>query len=165
LKLDIVCGICRVRQVRSFVALAALLGALGIGCGPKAVRLNTPTADQRPDALDRPPAIAFFSHPLIEGLAISPDGERIAGIASQAEKELVFHGHCQQKAEADATLSLELLRQAGFRAEMVAAPCCGMAGAFGFEREHYEASKRAFQRALGPAIAAHPKAKERSEYR
>ena len=63
-----------------------------------------------------------------------------------------------KKAEADASQSLALLREAGFDAEMVTAPCCGMAGAFGFEREHYEASKKAFQRALGPAIEAHPNA-------
>jgi hypothetical protein len=33
-----------------------------------------------------------------------------------------------------------------------------MAGAFGFEREHYEASRRAFERALGPALQAKPDA-------
>ena len=55
--------------------------------------------------------------------------------------------------------SLELLRRAGFRAEMVRAPCCGMAGAFGFEREHYEASRTAFHRALGPALEARPEAR------
>jgi Fe-S oxidoreductase len=73
-------------------------------------------------------------------------------------REVLFHGHCQQKAEANPALSLELLRMAGFQAEMVAAPCCGMAGAFGFEREHYEASRAAFERALGPALAARPEA-------
>jgi Fe-S oxidoreductase len=73
--------------------------------------------------------------------------------------EVLFHGHCQQKAEADPTRSLELLRRAGFRAEMVRAPCCGMAGAFGFEREHYEASRSAFRRALGPALDARPDAR------
>jgi len=72
--------------------------------------------------------------------------------------EVLFHGHCQQKAEADPSQSLALLHEAGFEAEMVIAPCCGMAGAFGFEREHYEASKKAFERALGPAIEAHPNA-------
>lgn len=72
--------------------------------------------------------------------------------------KVLFHGHCQQKAEADARLSLQLLRRAGYDAEMVAAPCCGMAGAFGFEREHYEASREAFERALGPALEAHPDA-------
>ena len=73
-------------------------------------------------------------------------------------REILFHGHCQQKAEADAGLSLSLLRQAGYQAEMVRAPCCGMAGAFGFEREHYEASRTAFERALGPALEARPEA-------
>ena len=73
-------------------------------------------------------------------------------------REVLFHGHCQQKAEADAALSLELLRQAGYRAQMVAAPCCGMAGAFGFEREHYDASRAAFDRALGPALEQSPEA-------
>jgi Fe-S oxidoreductase len=72
--------------------------------------------------------------------------------------EVLFHGHCQQKAEADALLSLDLLRLAGYQAEMVNAPCCGMAGAFGFEREHYEASREAFERALGPALEAKPDA-------
>ena len=79
-------------------------------------------------------------------------------IESDGPREVLFHGHCQQKAEADAGLSLELLRQAGYRAEMVRAPCCGMAGAFGFEREHYEASRAAFERALGPALEARPDA-------
>ena len=72
--------------------------------------------------------------------------------------EALFHGHCQQKAEAHAELSVDLLRRAGFRAEMVRAPCCGMAGAFGFEAEHYEASRAAFERALGPALEARPAA-------
>ena len=61
-------------------------------------------------------------------------------------------------AEGGARLSLDLLREAGYDAEMVAAPCCGMAGAFGFEREHYDASRAAFLRALGPALEAHPEA-------
>jgi hypothetical protein len=90
LKLDIVDGICRVRIVRGFLALAVLLGALGIGCGPSAARPSASPGVQTPEVLGQPPAIAFFSHPLIEGLALSPDGERIAGVASQADKELVL---------------------------------------------------------------------------
>jgi Fe-S oxidoreductase len=80
-------------------------------------------------------------------------------IDSDDGREVLFHGHCQQKAEADPELSLELLRLAGYDAEMVRAPCCGMAGAFGFEREHYEASREAFERALGPALKAKPDAR------
>jgi hypothetical protein len=63
LKLDIVDGICRVRIVRGFLALAVLLGALGIGCGPSAARPSASPGVQTPEVLGQPPAIAFFSHP------------------------------------------------------------------------------------------------------
>ena len=89
---------------------------------------------------------------------VRSEGEFDLRLEAVNDKEVLFHGHCQQKAEADSGLSLELLRAAGFEAEMVAAPCCGMAGAFGFEREHYEASRAAFERALGPALDARPDA-------
>jgi Fe-S oxidoreductase len=45
---------------------------------------------------------------------------------------------------------------AGYEAEMADAPCCGMAGAYGFEKEHYEASRAAGERALFPIIRQHP---------
>jgi Fe-S oxidoreductase len=86
------------------------------------------------------------------------EGESDLRLEAPNGADVLFHGHCQQKAEADAGLSLQLLREAGFRVEMVNAPCCGMAGAFGFEREHYEASREAFERALGPALEARPDA-------
>ncbi len=70
-------------------------------------------------------------------------------------REVLFHGHCHQKAAADPTLSVELLRLAGYQAEMADAACCGMAGAYGFEKEHYEASRAAGERALFPVIRAH----------
>jgi Fe-S oxidoreductase len=85
-------------------------------------------------------------------------GELQLKLRAPENGRVIFHGHCQQKAEADPLHSLELLRRAGYEAEMAAAPCCGMAGAFGFEREHYEASRTAFERALGPALAARPEA-------
>lgn len=66
--------------------------------------------------------------------------------------EVLFHGHCHQKALAAPARSVELLQRAGYRAEMVDAGCCGMAGAFGYEKEHYEASRAAGERALFPAL-------------
>jgi Fe-S oxidoreductase len=65
---------------------------------------------------------------------------------------VIFHGHCQQKTSADPQASLRLLGRAGYRAEMPHAGCCGMAGAFGFEREHYQASQDAWERGLGVAL-------------
>jgi Fe-S oxidoreductase len=71
---------------------------------------------------------------------------------------VLFHGHCHQKAFADPLRGLELLRAAGYQAELVNAACCGMAGAYGYEREHYEPSRTAGERALFPALRADPDA-------
>jgi len=95
-----------------------------------------------------------------EFLADADRGEELQPMfRASAGGRLIFHGHCQQKAEADPSRSLELLRQAGYDAEMAEAPCCGMAGAFGFEKEHYAASRTAFERALGPALETRPDAR------
>jgi Fe-S oxidoreductase len=72
--------------------------------------------------------------------------------------EVVFHGHCHQKHSANPLMSVMLLRLAGYRAEMADAGCCGMAGAYGFEKEHYAASREAGERALFPAVRARPEA-------
>jgi Fe-S oxidoreductase len=77
----------------------------------------------------------------------APEGQR---------REVLFHGHCHQKAAADPDRSLALLRMAGYDAEMADAPCCGMAGAYGYEKEHYEASRAAGERALFPIIRQRP---------
>ncbi len=74
--------------------------------------------------------------------------------AESTGREVLFHGHCHQKAAADPARSVELLRLAGYQAEMADAPCCGMAGAYGYEKEHYEASRAAGERNLFPLIRA-----------
>lgn len=74
------------------------------------------------------------------------------------ESQVLFHGHCHQKHSADARLSVMLLELAGYRAELADAACCGMAGAYGFEKEHYAASRDAGERALFPAVRARPDA-------
>ena len=73
-------------------------------------------------------------------------------------REVLFHAHCHQKALANPARSVELLRLAGYQAEMTDAACCGMAGAYGYEKEHYEASRAAGERGLFPLIRAHAEA-------
>ena len=54
-------------------------------------------------------------------------------------REIVFHGHCHQKALAGTAATVELLKRIpGARVTELDAGCCGMAGSFGFEAEHYE---------------------------
>ncbi|MFQ5879605.1 MAG: 4Fe-4S dicluster domain-containing protein [Dehalococcoidia bacterium] len=74
------------------------------------------------------------------------------------QKPLLFHAHCHQKALADPAKSMELLGLAGYQAEMLDTTCCGMAGAYGYEKEHYEASRAAGERGLFPALRAQPQA-------
>ena len=59
-----------------------------------------------------------------------PRGERLA-----------YHGHCQQKATKKAHHAVGVLRRAGFEVEALDSTCCGMAGSFGYEAEHYSMSR------------------------
>jgi Fe-S oxidoreductase len=65
------------------------------------------------------------------------------------------HGHCHQKAFGAFEATLELLRQVpGADVQAIESSCCGMAGAFGHEREHYDVSMRMGELALFPAVRA-----------
>jgi Fe-S oxidoreductase len=76
--------------------------------------------------------------------------------APAAEKRILLHGHCHQKALVGMEPSLGLLRAAGFTVDLVDSGCCGMAGSFGFEREHYNLSLAMGERRLLPAVRRAP---------
>jgi FAD/FMN-containing dehydrogenase/Fe-S oxidoreductase len=57
-----------------------------------------------------------------------------------AETTVAFHGHCHSSAKGWDHAPVGVLRQAGYTVEPVDATCCGMAGAFGYETEHYDLS-------------------------
>ena len=77
---------------------------------------------------------------------------------------VLLHGHCYQKArppEVDGfpvgvAASLALLEHAGYSVTVIDDGCCGMAGAFGYEAEHYDVSMQVGGAALFPAIARNP---------
>jgi FAD/FMN-containing dehydrogenase/Fe-S oxidoreductase len=64
----------------------------------------------------------------------------------------LLHGHCHQKALVGTAPTVAALRWAGYAVTEVDSGCCGMAGAFGFEREHYDLSVRLGNRRLAPAV-------------
>ena len=69
--------------------------------------------------------------------------------------ELRVHGHCHQKSLSnmeDAVAALSL--PGGHRVQVIAAGCCGMAGAFGYEKEHHALSLAVGELALLPAVRA-----------
>lgn len=69
---------------------------------------------------------------------------------------VLFHGHCHQKAYEGTSLSEEVLRSLGYDVKSIESGCCGMAGAFGFEKEHYAISMKIGSLKLFPAIDAAP---------
>jgi FAD/FMN-containing dehydrogenase/Fe-S oxidoreductase len=74
-----------------------------------------------------------------------------------AGRRLLYHGHCHQKAEVGTAATVGLLKLIpGVEVEEIDAGCCGMAGSFGFESEHYEVSMTVGADRLFPAVAAEP---------
>ena len=72
-----------------------------------------------------------------------------------AVKQVLFHGHCHQKAQVGTGGSLEALRLIPqCKVSEVNSGCCGMAGSFGFESEHYELSETIARQRLIPAVEA-----------
>jgi FAD/FMN-containing dehydrogenase/Fe-S oxidoreductase len=71
-----------------------------------------------------------------------------------AGRQALLHGHCHQKALVGTGPTVAVLRAAGYQVDEVDAGCCGMAGSFGFEAEHYELSLAIAGRRLVPAVKA-----------
>ena len=67
--------------------------------------------------------------------------------------EVFFHGHCHQKALIGIEPSMVMFKASGCRPVESGAGCCGMAGSFGYEAEHYDVSKKIGEERLFPSIA------------
>jgi FAD/FMN-containing dehydrogenase/Fe-S oxidoreductase len=75
----------------------------------------------------------------------------------ELRRRTIVQGHCHQKAIAGIGGEIALLsRAAGAELEVLDAGCCGMAGAFGYDRAHFEVSKAIGARVLIPSIEKAP---------
>ncbi len=89
--------------------------------------------------------------------AIDAGRLRLDPRADVAGRRILFHGHCHQKALSGTTATVQLLsRIPGATVVELDAGCCGMAGSFGFEVEHYELSMRIGGMRLFPTVNAEP---------
>ena len=83
------------------------------------------------------------------------EGDLALPLHPLAQKRALLHGHCHQKAFGAMSAVERTLRLVPELAvETVASSCCGMAGAFGYEAEHYEASMAMAELGLLPAVRA-----------
>jgi FAD/FMN-containing dehydrogenase/Fe-S oxidoreductase len=69
------------------------------------------------------------------------------------DRQFLVHGHCHQKALDGMDPSIRCLSvPGGRRVTAIDSACCGMAGAFGYEKEHYAVSRAMAQDRLMPAV-------------
>ena len=67
-------------------------------------------------------------------------------------RKAVVHGHCHQKALMGMDSDEGVLTKLGLDFDMLDSGCCGMAGSFGFEKDHYDVSLKAGELVLLPAV-------------
>jgi len=86
-------------------------------------------------------------------LHLREKGELDLKFRGGSRRKALFHGHCHQKALAGAEPSLAALGLIpGLAVEQLASGCCGMAGSFGYEKEHYDVSLAIGETKLFPAL-------------
>lgn len=72
---------------------------------------------------------------------------------SEAAKEVYFHGHCHQKALSSNHYAIRMMTiPANISVKEIECGCCGMAGSFGYEKEHYKLSMAIGELSLFPSI-------------
>ena len=72
---------------------------------------------------------------------------------SNETKKIQLHGHCQQKAIGSLQASVSILSlPENYSVEIIPSGCCGMAGSFGYEKEHFELSQQIGELVLFPTV-------------
>lgn len=96
--------------------------------------------------------------PMEDFIAREMDAGRVTSGAFRQERKTVhLHGHCQQKALGSLSPTVRILEQlAGHEVRVIPSGCCGMAGSFGYESEHYGLSQMIGELVLFPAVRALP---------
>ncbi len=72
---------------------------------------------------------------------------------TKEEKRIKIHGHCHQKSLSSIEHTFAILNlPENFKPTIIPSGCCGMAGSFGYEKEHYEVSMQIGEQTLFPAV-------------
>ncbi len=111
--------------------------------------------DEYPDLVDDPRAckVAAGSFMLEEFLADLADQGQLQLEFTQTRKSILIHGHCQQKALVGTSPTVKIMNlPPNYQAMEIDSGCCGLAGSFGYEKEHYELSMKIGEERLFPAI-------------
>ena len=143
------------RMAAHNVALLAPYAQQGIpivGCEPSCLSM---LADDYRDLVpgEDSETIARLVQPLDAFIAAEMAAGRVELAFDETPRHVLFHGHCQQKATFSTAGTLAMLSSIpNCTVEEVDSSCCGMAGSFGYEAEHYDLSIKLVERSLAPAV-------------
>ncbi|WP_431096845.1 FAD-binding and (Fe-S)-binding domain-containing protein [Polaromonas aquatica] len=85
--------------------------------------------------------------------------DRLKGRLKKSDHPILLHGHCHQKAFGAVSPIMDVLKLIpGAKPELIESSCCGMAGSFGYEANHYEVSMQMAELSLLPAVRRQPDA-------
>ena len=112
--------------------------------------------DEYPDLVRSEAArkVASQSFLLEEFLLRERESGRLIFDFQKNGKKALLHGHCHQRALVGTRETVAMLRWAGYDVDEVDSGCCGMAGSFGYEKEHYDLSLAIGNHRLAPAVRA-----------
>ncbi|MCM4158854.1 FAD-binding protein [Antarcticibacterium flavum] len=84
-------------------------------------------------------------------------GNIIQDSFTSEEREVKIHVHCHQKAMSNSAVTFDVLNfPKNYKVRLISSGCCGMAGSFGYEAEHYEVSMKIGEQSLFPAVRNTP---------
>lgn len=98
--------------------------------------------------------LAQYSFTIEEFIASEINAGQIHADSFTADaKHIAIHGHCYQKVLSSQDFSKQILSlPKNYTVEIIPTGCCGMAGSFGYEKEHYEVSQKVGELVLFPAV-------------
>ena len=108
-------------------------------------------AEMRQDALSLAKNCLLYDEFLMNEIA---EGNISAEDFEDAKMEIWLHGHCHQKSLVGVDKTAKALGSllAGAKVNVIPSGCCGMAGSFGYEKEHYKTSLAIGEMVLFPAV-------------
>lgn len=119
--------------------------------------------DEYPDLVPaalKPAAQALAQHALLfeEFIARERDAGRIRRESFTTRPQTIkLHGHCHQKALSSLVPAVKALElPVNYQVQLIPSGCCGMAGSFGYEEEHYALSQQIGELVLLPAVRKAP---------
>ena len=137
-------------QLKSF----ADKGLPVIGLEPSAILTFRDEYKRFFDDLTVTDAIAANAFLLEEFLALEiKKGNVTTDQFTKEAKTIKIHGHCHQKALSNQKVTFDILNlPENYKVTIISSGCCGMAGSFGYEKEHYEVSMQVGELKLFPSI-------------